>query len=267
MVRKLVKRLLFLSVALVAAVTLTAGIAVYYALQTPDFYAELRGQEFSKGEQKAAELTVRAMEKNFKQWTAQSLQRQRKPAGDAQEMLGGLLQGAQGEYDPKQDTHQVLLTQQQLNVLLASSASSGRGEWQNPRVRIRQDHLDFAMEVVTPKLTCTLSVDLKPSLQTENNLRLELIAARIGQLTLPVSTITGWLPRELRLSKQNNVELDLTGTTPQLVVDLSEDHPQSPTVRSLVCSEGELTITFAAPVLKPQVEETGEAPLALSQVK
>lgn len=262
MLRKLLFRLFLIAFILTGTVVATVCVAGYLALQQPGFYAELRAQEFAPAEQKTSELAFRAMEQDFKRWVEGSLRQQ---AQQANPMAANplALVGLQPKYDPTQDTHTVRVTAQQLNAQLAST--SRRGDWRNPRVRIAKDRVGVAFEVATPELSCVVAGELKPTITDDGRLRLDLLSARIGQLPLPLNTILGCLPRDIVL-EDDEVELNLAPPSPHMSFKLANQREQTPRVKSIQCTEGQIAVEFAAPILKAEQNKRDPAPLALSDV-
>ncbi len=221
-------------------------IAGYLALQEPAFYSDLRAQQFSEGDQLAAKMFFQQMEKDLRLWRDRSLARQGERLSDSTTPAAAIPDAFVGECDPTQDTHSISITERQINALLASDKASVRGEWQNPRIRIRQDHVDFAFEFATSKARCVFSAELKPTLSSEGRLHLDLVAVRIGKLPLPLRTIMRWVPRDVHYSG-SDMEVDLTAATPHICLNLSDNNPESPSVKSIKCMESEVTIEFLVP--------------------
>ena len=246
MFRKIFLRLIFCGCALIGIVVLSGCLAGYLAFQQPAFYADLRAQQFSKIEQQEATAQFEHTERDLRLWNERSLALQARPASDAPAKVNE--KPPRREYDPANDTRSITVTEKQINAQLASLRTGDRGEWHNPRVRIRQDLMDVAFEVVLPQASCVVSAELKPALAPDGRLRLELTAARIGRLPLPLSTILGLLPRDLELS-EDDMEVDLTPPTPHVCLDVTDGDPRCPSVKSIKCAEGVITIEFQAPVV------------------
>lgn len=264
MVRKFFVRLFLCFVALIGIVVLSACIAGYLALQQPAFYADLCAQQFSEGDQFAAKVFFQHMEKDLRLWRDRSLARQGERSSDSTTPATAIRDAFLGEYDPTKDTHSISIRERQINALLASGKAGVSGEWRNPRIRIRQDGVDFAFELVVSKARFVLSVELKPALSSESCLRLDLMAVRIGDLPLPLSTILRWLPGDAHYSG-SDIEVDLTAPTPHICLNFSDKNPESPSVKSFKCMEREVTIEFLAPQLNCQQNERATAPLDLSR--
>lgn len=261
-VRKLVVRLFLCSLAFSSVVLLVACVAGYLATEQPTFYAELLSDKIPASEQQSAQLFVQMKERELKLWSDRAIARQ-------QVQLSKL--GAEAEavgeapaYDPANDTHTLVVTERQINAILASAPSKPKDDWQNPRFRIRQDHVDFAFEVVSVKFRCVLSVELKPSLMTDGRLRLDLVGAKVGRLPLPLATILNWLPRDVNPTSRH-MQFHLHSPTPYVVLNLPTEGPKSPQIAAIRCSNGTLAIDFAAPVISPDSETINDDSLALSQ--
>ncbi|MCU0880957.1 MAG: hypothetical protein MUF06_24580, partial [Pirellulaceae bacterium] len=245
------------------SITVLAGcIAGYLAFQPPVFYADLRAQQYSASEQMAAEAFFERLERDLQRWTDRSVALQRGQLSNTS--VKTPLNAWLSDYDPTQDTHSVTVTEKHVNVQLASGEVIASRHWQNPRVHMRKDCLSLAVEVVTSRATCVLSLDLKPTLTPERRLHLDLVSARIGQLPLPLRSFLRWLPREVH-HVGSGMELDLTAPTPHFSLDVSDSDPESPIAKSIQCSDGEVTIEFLAPVLKPQQVDRRTAPRAVSR--
>ena len=61
------------------------------------------------------------------------------------------------------------------------------------------------------------------------------------------------------------MELDLTGPTPYICLNISDDDPEAPSMRSLTCSDGEVTVEFLAPALNLPESAGSTTPLAASR--
>ncbi len=106
-------------------------------------------------------------------------------------------------------------------------------------------------------------MELKPTLTPEGCLRVDFVSARIGQLPLPLKTALRFIPRDMhRLG--HNMELDLTAPTPRINLDLADDGPNAPSIHSIQCQQGAVTIELLAPVLKRQQDDRDSTPLVVS---
>lgn len=248
MLRKIFLRLIFCGGALMGVVVLSGCLAGYLAFQQPAFYAALRGQQFSNIELQEATAHFEHMERDLRLWNERSLALQARPAPDSPAPARADPKPPRNDYDPAKDTRSITVTEQQINAQLAALKTGDRGEWRHPRVRIRPDFVDVAFEVVLPQASCVVSAELKPALAPDGRLRLELTAARIGRLPLPLSTILQLLPRDLELP-EDDMEVDLTPPTPHVCLDVTDGDPRCPAVKSIKCAEGVITIEFHAPVL------------------
>jgi hypothetical protein len=263
MIRNILVRLFRCFVAFIGIVVASVSIAVYLALQQPAFYAELRSRQFSESEMRDVNASFQLMANDFRQWVSRSLVLQR---GQLSDLSIPAAAGAAlaGRYDPAQDTRFFSVTEEQINVRLASSNFDVSREWQNPRVQIRQECVDFAFEFVVCERRCVLSVELKPTVTLEGRLRIDLAAARVGRLPLPLKRIFSCLPRDAFRST-SDVELHLTAPTPHVYLRLSGDDPKFPAVKSIKCAESEITVEFLAPVVKLPQNKGVVPPHALSR--
>jgi hypothetical protein len=259
MLRKFLIRLFLCVVALMSAAFLSVCIAGYLAFRQPGFYADLRAQEFTAKDQMETKTAFQLMESEFRQWKGRSVALQRTQKSPSEAVLHRIT--GLKEYDPQQDTHSITITEKQINTQLAAAESQSNRPLQNVRMRIDQDRLSLACEFVTSKASCVLSVETAPTLTSEGRLQLDLLSARIGSLRLPMKTLLHWLPLDAR-DLGSNMRLDLAGPTPCIRLDASTDDPEAPSIRSLTCSEGKLTVEFLAPVLSPQISPDSATPLA-----
>jgi hypothetical protein len=270
MFRKLFVRLFLCCVALVGILVVSLCIAGYLALQQPAFYADRLAQQFSNSDQMAANASFQRVEQDLRRWTDRSVALQRahslsdstKRANASLEALP--LESLPGDYDPTQDTHSISFSEKQINAQFASQKVSRTGEWQNPRVRIGSDRIDFGFEFVTSRASCVLSAELKPTLTSDGKLRLDLLSTRVGRLPIPLGTILRCLPRNI-CNLGSGAELNLTGSTPSICLNLPDNGGKSPAVKSIKCTEGEITIEFFAPVVNRQQTERRTTPLAVSR--
>lgn len=262
MFRRLCVRLFLCCVAFVGLLVVSVCLAGFLATREPGFYVELKSEEFTSTEQKLAEVNMRLLEKQFEGWTARSLSLQRQSAQPGQV---GVLAALQGEYDPAKDTHVVRIAERQLNAMLSSTEAQTRGDWQKPRVRIVDDRIDVACEIVSKELSCVVSASVRPTMTEDGKLQLDLISAQVGKLPLPLSTLWSWL-REMDI-KEGEVEIDRTSTRPRLHWKLAQRDAESPSVNTIECRAGELAIEFRAPVLKQAKLQGGNVPLASLDAK
>jgi hypothetical protein len=265
MFRKLFVRLFLSAVAVLGIIVLTVGIAGYLALQQPAFYTDLLAQQFSSSDQTAANASFQLIGDDLRRWTDRSLALQRvQLLPDSAKRANASLEALPGDYDPAQDTHSISFSEKQINAQFASQKVSRTGEWQNPRVRIGQDRIEFGFEFVTSAASCVLSAELKPTSTSDGKLRLDLLSARVGRLPIPLGTILRYLPRNA-CNLGSGAELNLTGATPSICLNLSDNGGKSPAVKSIECTDGEITIEFFAPVVNRQQNDRRTTPLAVSR--
>lgn len=263
MFRKIIVRLFLCFFVLIGSVVLAVGIAGYLAIQRPAFYAELRDQAFSKSDQIAAN----GIFQDVARWSDRSIALQRSQLSDAATPAIGISNAtvsnaSVAHYDPIHDTFSVTFTQKQINAQFAANKASVSGQCRNPRIRIGRDRIDVACEVVTSKVNCVLSAELKPTVTADGRLRLDLLAARIGQLPIPLR-ILSWLPRNI-CHAGNGMDMDLTAPTPYFCLNVSDNGSKSPAIKAIQCKEGEITMEFGAPILKRQQNEVRTTAPALS---
>jgi uncharacterized protein YpmS len=263
MIRKLILRLFLFCVALMGLAVLSIVVAGLLALRQPPFYAALRAQQFSDSDRLAAETFFEHAESSLKQWERRSIALQRRESSAKSTIAIAMLDPSSKTYHPQQDTHSITISEKHINAQLASVGSMSSRQFQHPRIQMKQDRISLACELVTSKITCILSADLQPALTSDQNLRVDLVSVQIGQLPLPLKTIVSWLPQD-DIKLGNDLTLDLTDPTPHFVLDIADHHSQTPSIKSIACSEGEITIEFSAPILKRQPSDSGTTPLAMN---
>lgn len=264
MIRKLFLRLFLFCAALMGLAVLSIVVAGLLALRQPPFYAALRAQQFSDSDRLAAETFFEHAESDLKQWEHRSIALQRGKSSATSPIA--MLDPSSKAYHPHQDTHSITISEKHINAQLASVGSMSNRQFQHPRIQMKQDRISLACELVTSKVTCILSVDLQPVLTSDQNLRVDLVSVQIGQLPLPLKTIVSWLPQD-DIKLGNDLKLDLTDPTPHFFLDIADHHSQTPSIKSIACSEGEITIEFSAPILERQPKDSGTTPLAMNSQK
>lgn len=256
MFRKLIIRLVLMTIGINSVAVLALGVMGYLALQEPAYYAKLRGQNFLETDASALETNLKLIERDLAFWTQTSLERQRRQSS----ALPAELQQADEAYDPRADVKSITLTQDQLNTMLASSSATKQGDWRNPRIRLEKDRLNFAFEFAAQQFHLVLSVELQPSLEQDGRWRFDLLSARVGRLRLPIQTVLQWLPLEPSY-RDKNMELILTGTTPHVLVAPPVLGKDSPTVQSIQVVKGKLIVELLPPILPPQQLAAADEPV------
>jgi hypothetical protein len=228
MIRNIIIRTFLAGAALVGLAVVAVAVAGYMALQQPEFYSELRKQAEAP---KTAEEELKQIALDFKRWNETSAALQRAESSNS-------------TYDPLADIHSVSVTETQMNAVLASQRF-GAGDVQHPRVKLLNDNIRIAAEYCVDTTTFVVSVALKPAVMSGEKLHLDIMSAHLGNLPIPLKTLTSWVPKDADLSS-GQIQFDLTGSTPRLIVEIAGRNRKSPTVRSLQCAEGALTIDFQA---------------------
>ncbi|TWT86484.1 hypothetical protein Mal64_33090 [Pseudobythopirellula maris] len=250
MIRKLFFRLLAAGAAMVFLVVTVVGLVTWLALMEPGFYTELRTQSLSPDERRALVERFEQTGEGLVRWRAMSLARQKPATQSAQgEWLQAL--GGAAPYDPAKDTRALRITEQELNALLADKAMDPSGDLRDPRVRLTEGRFELGVELANSGVECVFSAILEPTLGEDGTLRLEIVTARVGRLTLPLDTLLAWLPEPVVYSG-HDAEIDLTPPAPHLKIKSLAHSPRTPRVKSIVCREGELVVEFSAPVLPDQ---------------
>lgn len=264
MIRRLVARIVRGCLAFFALLLMATALVAILSFRQPGFYAELRAQTFSPADQAAATQQLEQMNLAAMRWLELSLARQQ-----AQQTAAPAPSGAGAPkpnlYDPRQDAHAIRITQQQLNAQFAAKELSMKDPWRRPRINIGQDTIELGVEVAAPSASAVLSIMLEPSLTDEGGLRLDIRAARIGSLTLPLHTILRCLPRAI-VHSGPDADLDLTPPAPHLTVKLPKSGRRTPTIKAIECTPGEIVVTLLPPVLE-RLQGEGPPATTLSQLQ
>lgn len=237
MFRKLITRVAIVCGVLVCVATAGAGITAYLALSVPSFYAELREQGVSS-ESEQAELQQLASE--FERWAAVSVARRRAEHTNL-------------ENNRCSDTHTIRLTQYQLNAELASGRS-GAGDLREVRVQLLEDRIRLGAELFVQSSKMILTATLTPAIGEDGNLQLTIDRIGIGHLPLPHATLLKWLSEYADIST-GKMRLDMSGTSPQLVVDIVGHGHNKVSIRSVQIEEGTLSIEFGAQNSSPSAAD------------
>lgn len=239
MLRKFIKRTFQIGAAVFGVAIVTLLVAAYLATSEPSFYSTLDGQtRASAADTAQAEQLMSQLE----QWSQKSRNLQRKHQRLA-------ARGAKPEqiYDPKTDTHELRLSEQQLNQQLASR---GSGSMSAPRIRVLDDRMLIGAQFDAGR-PLVFSIEVQPTV-SNGSLQLDIQSSRLGKLPFPLRTVLGWLA-QFPDFKSDEFKLDLSGPTPVFLVDITPRGSKYPKIRSVRCIDGELAIEFNAPILKESV--------------
>lgn len=233
MIRKLIVRTFFVGVALVCLAVVSGLVAGYLAFQQPEFYAALRSQEVDA----QSEDQLKQQAEDLEEWIKNSLAAQHaQSSGKADAQV----------YDPARDTHTVQVTEQQLNGLLVSRRS-GAGDMQHPRVCLEEDSVRLGAEFVIDGTKLVVSAAVKPAVGDDGRLRFEIQSGHVGRLRLPLNTLLSLMDSNVK-QLSNDLELQANGSTPTLILSQTTG-PKAPKVQTVECHDGQLAVTFRAPVL------------------
>lgn len=247
MLRKLIVRFLLGCVVFVGLLLASAAVASYLALQQPTFYAALQSQTLSPAKRDALTKQFQLSQIAYNQWLDHSIARQQAAAAKSQPATPST---STDPYDPKTDTYTVRLTEQQLNGQLVSHRPGSRATLQNPLIHIGDRCLELGFEVKNAKLAAVLSLILEPTVTGDGNVRLDIRAARLGKLRLPLNTILRCIPRDLVYSS-HDFDVDLTLPSPHLTLKPPKNGRRTATVKSIRCADGELVVELLPPILAP----------------
>lgn len=241
-------------VAVMALGAIGIGVAGVMAFQQPAFYADLRDHTPSQDEQALVQADMEELMQSLEVWSRLSLARQtaaHRVQGDKKgDFPVALLMGDQavmgGEaYDPAADVRIVTVTQDQLNAALASEK---QGDLKLPRIQIRKDCFRVGCELDSGNVSCVLTVDFRMTATEDGDVRLDIVGGQVGKLPIPLKTFLKYLPDDLS-GKDDDIEVNLSGKHPHLLVRLGQKDRPYPTIRSVETTDGEITFAIAAPVL------------------
>lgn len=247
MLRKLIVRFLLGCVVFVGLLFASAAVASYLALQKPSFYANLQAQALSPAKRDALTNQFQLSQIAYNQWLDHSIARQQAAAAKSQPAAPT---ASTDPYDPKTDTYTVRLTEQQLNGQLVSHRPGSRATLQNPLIHIGDRRLELGFEVKNAKLAAVLSLVLEPTVTGDGNVRLDICAAHIGTLRLPLNAILRCIPRDIAYSS-HDLDIDLTLPSPHLTLKPPKNGRRTATVKSIRCADGELVVELLPPILTP----------------
>lgn len=249
MLRKLIVRLFLGCVAFMGLLMTTAAVASYLAFQQPAFYTHVRAQSLSPTERDVMTKQFQLSQIAYNAWLDSSLARQQAQQAAAAKLQPAVLTTSTDPYDPKTDTFTVRLTEQQLNGQLATSRPGSRATLQNPLIHIGDDCLELGFEVKQKNIAAVFSVLLEPSTTENGNIRLDIRAAHIGQLRIPLKTILRCLPRDI-VQSAGDLDIDLTLPAPHLTLKLPKNGKRTATIKSIHCQAGELVVELLPPILE-----------------
>lgn len=243
MIRKIVVRTLIAAAAAFVLALIALCVAGVLAVQQPEFYTRLKAQDTTVD---ADELILRERAA-FDEWLKSSIenQRQQVASGDSKT----------DRYDPSLDTHSIQITEQQLNGMLMSGLKRA-GDVQNPRVCLSAGSVQLGVEVFLDGTRLVVSTSLKPLVASDGRMHFEIQSGYVGNLRIPLQTLLGLLEDEVA-SISGDVQLDLSGSTPVIVLN-TKQKKDSPTIQAVDCLEGQLQITFQAPMVTQKVGIAGD---------
>lgn len=231
MIRKIIVRTFFVGAAVLCLVVASVLLAGYLAFQQPEFYATLRSQNVDSESENELKLQAHELE----QWIKNSLTAQRVPAANGEDA-----------YDPANDTHTIQVTERHLNGLLVSR-SSGAGDMQHPRVCLEQDSVRLGAEFVFDDTKLVFSAAVKPVVAAKGRLHFEVQSGHVGRLRIPLNTLLGLMDSNVK-QLSNGLELQMDRGNPTFILKQTSG-PNAPKIQSIDCQNGQLAVTFQAPVL------------------
>ncbi len=238
MLRKLIIRTFLVCAALVGVCILGVTIAGFLAFQQPAFYAELLEQD---GADAAITADIEEKARDFEEWAMKSVALSNSRA----HVESG------GPTNPQNDitgseTYLFDVSESQLNALFTSDRFRA-GDLRNPRVQILDQQLRLGAQIHLGDSTLVFSADLKPKITPKGALQLEIMNSHLGSLPFPLHTLLSAVSQHGKLP-DSKFQLDLSGATPVLTLNISKRGPNSPSVKSVQCSDGNLAIEFQAPI-------------------
>jgi len=229
-------RTLLAGAALFSVCLIALAITGYLALRQPDFYADLQHQGDSEPDI-VADMEQKVRE--FEEWAMRS------SALDSRKRSEGIpVKTAPRNDVATSNIYCLEMTEKQLNASLSSSGSSA-GSVRDPRVQILDGKLCVGAEIHVSDYRFIFSGDLKPQITSEGKLRFEIMNTHLGSLPFPLHTLLNLMSEHMNVTAPK-FHLDLTGQTPVVTANISRSGPNSPTVESIHCVDGSLTIEFQA---------------------
>lgn len=225
------------AIALVFVVLATATCAVVYLVTSePAFYAKAAAETYTAADADRIKQELEVIRSDFLTWHSQSF-----TLGNEQQQatLPRPALDARAPYTAR-------LTEQQLNTLLATSQTSRLGEASQPRVRIAADRLDVGIRVVDESVNFVLSAALRPSATADGDIKLEILALRIGNLPMPLKTLLTYLPPDM-LPSGRDVEWHPAATTPYVVYKPNQHDVKQPRLKSIACQAGAVVLELEPP--------------------
>jgi len=244
MLRKILFRTFVAGTVLTGLIVVGVVIAGFLAFQQPAFYAGLRAHQ-SVDPQVLEEVESRAQD--FDEWARLSAAQARQnepplPPETVPQQLPSV---------PATFTY--VLTEAQLNTMFASEDFSA-GDVRNPRVQLLDEKLRFGSEIRAGDSSFIFSVDLKPQINSNGSLQLEMMSARLGTLPFPLHSLLDLLAANASLSDPS-FRLDLSGEAPVVTLNIQKQGRQSVTIKSVRCRNGEIAIKFRAPARSQNVSD------------
>jgi len=233
MIRKLIFRTFLAGAALIGICLLTVAIAAFLAFRKPAFYADLLDQSDADP---AITATMEQKTRDFEEWAMMSATHAKRDASSSLPIPTAVAVS---------ETHLIEVTESQLNALLTSHRL-GAGDLRNPRVQVLDDQLQIGAEISVGDSRLIFSAGLKPLITPDGALQLEIISSHVGSLPFPLHTLLNVIAEHGELS-DSKCELDLSGNTPVLTLNISNRGPRSPFVTAVHCTNGNMAIEFHAP--------------------
>lgn len=244
MLRKVIIRSLTVGAAVLGLAMVALFVAGLMAVQVPDFYSQVKAQDLTGH----AEEWVDEQGDEFRQWVQSSIKTQRRSAESTNDTVD--------DYDPSLDTHSISVSELQLNGMLASGLTR-TSDVKDPRVKLSEGYMQLGLQVVVNESPVVVSTSLKPFVGDDGGIHFEIQSGHVGNLRIPLQTLLSMLQDKIT-PLSSDLQLDLSGAVPVLIWKQKRDE-KSPTIQSVVCSEGQLEITFQAPVFADKVGVAGGA--------
>ena len=247
MIRKIIFRVFIGCIALFLLAVAGVAYSVWLVQQEPSFYAELRQQTFTSGEQKAAEERLELMGASIEHWIRTSVKRQNNET--ALPVANGTQPARpKPSYDPSADERSFRFSQDDLNAVLSSRKNSS-GDLQDIRIQVLEDRIRLAGEVVIPDTaSLVLSADFRLSKAANNKLKLEIVGGSIGQLPVPLSLLLRSLPDDT-FQSDKDVEVRFSDPAPHLLLNVANSNYSTPVLKEIQMGNGNITLQLAAPVV------------------
>lgn len=225
MFRKIVIRLVATFIILMLLAIGTIGTVVAMALMRPSDYATICEHDFSAAEQAEANEWFEDSVASTEQWLRESIGNQQ-------------LQNAAAPAEQRV----IRVTQDRMNAWL--SLSDGKNnDFERVRVRMLEDRIRVAGEV--PGFGGVLSGDFRLA-GNQDQLRLELLGAKVGRLPIPIASLLKMLPDDA-VPSDEKMRVSLDSNPPHVLWKITDAPDLRPIIQSIHLGDEAIEISIQAP--------------------